>query len=242
MTMKHKDGPSPGDAFIDAGSLLTFVPELPTVHREDVLDSTLLAQLAADNKFSRFTAPADWFNFYWSTLGKLAWHSTYGSHGTYQPTGTTFTLEKLVLELLVGKIAAADFDRVEAALRVYNQLPDDDQRVIIYTKFSYTKFSYADNAVSLQVGVAGDAPQLTLLAVILQTQQDITSLFTDELLVSELLGDIMTYSYQAQLNEEGYAPNRAAVIKKLGARRAELILDLYGEPLKRALVQIDLSS
>lgn len=225
--MKRKNEPSPGDAFVDAGSLLTFVPELPTEGREDVLDSTLLAQLAADKQFSRFTAPADWFNFYWSTLGKLAWHSTHESHRPYQPAGTTFTLEKLVLELLAGKITAADLDRVEDALRVYNQLPDGERRVIVYTEFSY-----ADGAVNLQVGVTGDAPQLTLLAVILQTQQVITSLFTDELLVSALLGDVMTYYYQAQLNEESYAPMRDAVIAKLGARRAELILDLYAEPLK----------
>lgn len=236
--MKHKNGPSPGDAFVDAGSLLTFEPELPTEHREDVLDSTLLAQLAADKKFSRFTAPADWFNLYWSTLGNLAWHCTQVSHVSYQPD-TPFTLEKLVLERL-GMITPGDFDRVKAALQGYNQLPDDDQRVIIYTKFSY-----ADNVVHLQVGVAGverDAPQLTMVAVLLRTQQAIKSLFTDELLVSELLGDIRTYSYQAQLNEKVYARTRATVIKKLGARRAELILDLYAEPLKRALVQIDLEA
>ncbi|MFD1052187.1 hypothetical protein ACFQ1S_44740, partial [Kibdelosporangium lantanae] len=42
-------------------------------HAEDVLNSLLLAQLVADRKASRFTAPASWVQEFESVLATIGW-------------------------------------------------------------------------------------------------------------------------------------------------------------------------
>ena len=62
-----------GEGFVDAGSLVCFNSDVHSQQKEDVLESTLLAQLAANKKYDRFAAPKNWYVFYNKVLGKVGW-------------------------------------------------------------------------------------------------------------------------------------------------------------------------
>lgn len=57
-------------AYVDAGSLVSFVAGVSGQHKSDALNSTLLAQLAANKKFDREKQTVEWYDFYKNRLGK----------------------------------------------------------------------------------------------------------------------------------------------------------------------------
>lgn len=77
--------PAP-EVYVVSGNLISAVSSVasPTV-LDDILDSNLLCQLAADKKFgSRFIDPATWLDFYRTSLGKVFWKIT-NSHTVNYP-------------------------------------------------------------------------------------------------------------------------------------------------------------
>lgn len=56
-----------------AGSFIAFAPGMSAQHRQDVLESLLLAQLAANAKAERHKDPIAWFRAYSSVLEQAAW-------------------------------------------------------------------------------------------------------------------------------------------------------------------------
>jgi len=67
--------PQPASANVDAASVVTFVDGLSGQQKEDVLNSTLLAQLAANRKHDRERDTAGWYEVYRTVLEKVGWAS-----------------------------------------------------------------------------------------------------------------------------------------------------------------------
>jgi hypothetical protein len=219
--MPYQSNPSPKAAFVDAGALLSFVSSVPDQKRDDTLNSILLAQLAADKKWSRFDQPDLWYGFYSDTLSNLAWQVIKSYKNHYTPLASTFKLEEVILDLLREKVSAEELDLVEVTITTLEDLPDDDKRVDVYGAFSHTL-----HVVDLQVGVMSFSENLWMARVVFETEQDVKRLFGQEFFVSKLVGEIDTVIYNAALNEDLYASVRDSVIVKLGRKRTELILSL----------------
>lgn len=60
-------------SYVASGMLFAFPSNLPDEFRNDILNSMLLAQLAADRPFDRNSQLEDWMTFFSSTLGHLHW-------------------------------------------------------------------------------------------------------------------------------------------------------------------------
>jgi len=52
------------EGFVDTGSVVCFNSNVQLQQRDDVLESTLLAQLAANKKYDRFTDSTEWYKFH----------------------------------------------------------------------------------------------------------------------------------------------------------------------------------
>lgn len=223
--MTNAKGSSRATGFVDAGALFSFVPAVTDRSRSDVMDSVLLAQLAADKKLSRFTKPDDWYNFYVEILGDLTWQITAFRIEQLTPPGSTFTLEDIVLGGLQGIVTSEEIDIVRQTIRTFNELPEEDPRVSVYEEFSRSS-SLSSFIVDLQAGVTNGSSILSTVVIVLETEQEINGLFKETFLVPKLVGKVRTLSYRGALNEKAYASLRDAVIAKLGSKRSELILDL----------------
>ena len=93
-------------AFVDAGSLVSFVSNISSQNRQDVLDSTLLAQLAADHAYDRQKDTQDWYHKYVEVLSKVGWVIQSFEFQKYDQTGATLEISAaiiLVIESLVNK-------------------------------------------------------------------------------------------------------------------------------------------
>lgn len=59
--------------FVDAGSVVCFNSNIQLQQRDDVLESSLLAQLAANKQYDRFTDFNEWYKFYDKAMAEIGW-------------------------------------------------------------------------------------------------------------------------------------------------------------------------
>ena len=111
--MSHKSA----KGFVDAGRLVPFTNELSGQHKSDVLNSTLLAQRAADRKkYNRVTNTDEWYKFYVSVLGKLGWVIQNEVFEEYNTSGQSLQVSTALLDILQGILTENELDVVKRTL------------------------------------------------------------------------------------------------------------------------------
>jgi len=103
-------------ADIDAGSLVSFVGGVSGLHKSDVLNSTLLAQLAASKKFDRYTQTEDWYKFYTDVLANVGWVMPSFVFRKYEPSGDSLVLSDAILQILTAITTGDELEVLKAAL------------------------------------------------------------------------------------------------------------------------------
>lgn len=99
-------------ASIAGHSVVSFVSGLSQQNREDVLNSTLLMQLAASKAFDKAQQREEWFRFYTEGLGKLGWTVSNSSIERYVPKRDTFTMDQVALDIIEATVGGAGFEPV----------------------------------------------------------------------------------------------------------------------------------
>ena len=206
--------------YVDAGTLPAFVADVPELYRQDLLNSTLLGQLAADKLYSRTAQPQEWYKHYFATLGRVGWNCDTFDFKPLRLDTATFTFEEIALRLIAKKVTATELALATKALRSLRDLPDDDPRVIVFNGNTHSK-----SAVNAQVSVRTPSVMVNV-GLVFTTGQEVTSLLVEEFETQRLDGDIQTLVQVTTLNELIYTTVRKSVIEKLGPRRKKLILEL----------------
>jgi hypothetical protein len=75
-------GPQPHSAYVAAASVVSFADGVTGQQKEDLLNSTLLAQLGANHRFDREKDTLNWYGAYRTVLWGIGWHSETGSART----------------------------------------------------------------------------------------------------------------------------------------------------------------
>jgi hypothetical protein len=68
-------GPQPHSAYVAAASVVSFADGVTGQQKEDLLNSTLLAQLAANHRFDREKDTLNWYEAYRTVLQGVGWRS-----------------------------------------------------------------------------------------------------------------------------------------------------------------------
>src|SRR3984957_624544 len=68
-------GPQPHSSFVAAASIVSFADGVSGQQKEDLLNSTLLAQLVANRRCDRERDTLNWYDAYRSVLRGVGWHS-----------------------------------------------------------------------------------------------------------------------------------------------------------------------
>ena len=209
-------------AFVDGGSLVAFVAGVSGQNREDVLNSTLLAQLAADKAHSREDDVMSWYSFYSNVLGKVGWVTQGYNWEKYTSKKMSFTMDEAVLELAATALTGQEELAVGAALDAMRKLPKEDGRIKLFDHSSSS-----DQAGNFQISVCsednGAVAMKTMAFYYDAEQQDTTVLFFNFNSASTTL----TQATNAQtLNSQVYANVRDNVVTKLGDKAKSFVLDL----------------
>ncbi|WP_175653387.1 hypothetical protein [Pseudomonas sp. Marseille-P9899] len=106
------DSAETDSASIAGHSVVSFVSGLSQQNREDVLNSTLLMQLAASKAFDKAQQREEWFRFYTEGLGKLGWTVSNSSIERYVPRRETFTMDQVALDIIEATMGGGGFEPV----------------------------------------------------------------------------------------------------------------------------------
>ena len=110
---------------VDAGSLVSFVNDIGEQERADVLNSTLLAQLASDKKFDREKDTKNWYNFYRTVLSNVGWVVQEFHFEEYKSKSASLQISKVIIEILADLVTENELAAVQ---RVMESLENPDNK------------------------------------------------------------------------------------------------------------------
>ena len=210
------------EGYVDDGSLISFVSGVSGQSRADVLNSTLLAQLAANKKYDRWKDTKDWYEFYVNVLENVGWVLQSFEFSEYQAHGATLEVDKAVLEILA---AIASQDQIAVATETMNALKalsSDDGKVVLFSTASSSlgSGSFQINAVNETNG----AVAMGLGAFYFNSTQSTTRFLWFTYDSSDM--DLFKAAQSVTLNLQIYDKVRQAVIDKLGQNATTFVADL----------------
>ena len=112
-----KNGAAKKQGFVDGGSLISFVSGITPAARHDVLNSTLLAQLAASAKYDRVKDTKDWYGFYVHVLGVLGWVMQDFEFEQYSTSGSMVKVSDAVLDVAKGILSSSEIKVLETTIQ-----------------------------------------------------------------------------------------------------------------------------
>jgi hypothetical protein len=208
--------------YVDAGSLISFVAGIPLQHKQDVLNSTLLAQLAANAKYNREKETKEWYAWYREVLENVGWVIGKFTFTDYESSGVEFTADKVILKILEAIATGNDLAVVAATMEALNSLGDEDPAVKIFETSSHTA-----NEGAFQIGAAAESDGVVVLKVgafFFTTTQTVTRILWfrfESGTTSFAKGDEVI-----NLDDQIYAQVRELVIEKLGDRAITFVKQL----------------
>jgi hypothetical protein len=210
------------EGYVDKGSVVAFVAGVSTQNKADVLNSTLLAQLAADKKFDREAKVLDWYKFYGSVLEKVGWVVQGYNWSDYKSQKMSFTMDEAVLEIVAAAFTGEGAAVVAATLDALRKLPKQDGRLQLFNHSS-TAAKEGNFQISACSEKDGSVAMNTAAFYFNSNKQ-----VTDVLFFTFASSDVkLTKSLQGQtLNTEVYAKVRNDVLSKLGNNASTFVLNL----------------
>jgi hypothetical protein len=220
VRLSTKDDEKAG--YVDAGSLVSFVAGVSAQHKSDVLNSTLLAQLAANKKYDREEQTVEWYKFYRTVLENVGWVVSGFNFTKFKGEGSTFTADKVIAEILKTIATREDKQVIDATIAALKALDDGDGRLIIWNQNS-TKLKKGNFQISA-CAESGGVVVMKLGAFYFSTDKTVTRVLWFAFSSSK------TEMYQGgqaiNLNEDVYKGVRQTVIDKLGGKAEAFVGDL----------------
>ncbi|KAI0656463.1 hypothetical protein C8Q70DRAFT_1056690 [Cubamyces menziesii] len=213
-----EDQPS---AAVDAGSSVSFVGDLPLAMRSDVLNSTLLAQLAANKKYDRQKQTTEWYDYYKTVLETVGWVVEGFSLGAQSDASSYGSVDKLLLKLAATYLTNAEFGLFETMIESLKDDKNGDQVKLFDSQ------AKSFNEANFQLGVASNAQGNAQFKIGVYTYS-----------ASENIDRVLFYTFGHQsvsfyagsqtmvLDEDVYSQVREAVLEKLGSNAVNLVDDI----------------
>ncbi len=198
-----------------AGSLVAFAPGVSALHRQDVLQSLLLAQLAANAKAERHKDPGAWFQAYRGVLEQVAWVLEASSTTTrYLPQVSRFSATTVVNDVFRRQVAADELAHVTDVVNNYRADLNGASQLVFECP------SHSGGIGNFQVALAREENSvlsLRIAQVSFNAPQHVTRLMLEE----------FTNTAQFKVgfldliqNEEVYAKLRSTIATKVESRFA----------------------
>lgn len=205
------------------GSTVSFVSGFPTVQKNDVLNSTLLAQLAANFAYDRETETEQWYRKYLEVLENVGWVLQGFAFAKYNSASASFTMDKVVLTIIAALATQVQLAVVTATLNALRQAGDSDKALEVFDAGGSS-----GPAGNFQISGATCDPDkntsMTLGSFYFRTTEHRARFLFWEW---NSQSTNMYYSSQSvTLNDQIYATVRQAVIDKLGENALKYVADI----------------
>ena len=215
-------GTGAGHCNVIDGSLAATSHEMTEQQVQDVTDSTLLAQLAANKKFNRFEDPENWYKFYMNVLSNIGWTLESFRWNEYESSQASFKLSQVTLELLSSMVGGevAIMNVVKAAIDALAASPEG---VSLYDS----------------CGTSGDDGNFQILPCINKMGQICLPLLCYHFKADRHVNNFFFFSWSHEsislfyatqkcvLNEKAYSKVRKAVADKIADKIGDYVKHLF---------------
>lgn len=209
-------------AYVVGGSIISFVEGVDSQSTQDVVNSTLLAQLAADKKVDRYKQQMDWYNFYIDVISKLGWQRERPEFNPFHPEGNPFSLEDVLTEIGGSLLNSEGEAILKKTIQTIKSLEQGNQNVRLFETSSHSQ----QNS-NFQIGIVnspGGAVSMDMMAFSVSSTVNIPDLWGGSFSSADTTFNVA--KLRLRLNQGLYASVRNSVISKLGSRTYDSVKDL----------------
>lgn len=209
-------------AAVDAGSLVSFVGGISGLHKSDVLNSTLLAQLAATKQYDRYTQTRQWYEFYTNVLANVGWVMPGFVYRRYEPSGSSLILSDAVIKILSAIATGDEMKVVMEALSGLRDNPNNEGPLVLFDHQSFPEQLGTFQVFPVSVD-RGDVV-MALAALEFQAEKHVTRFLWWSW--TSMNVKLFESAQKGVLNEDIYSQVRQDVIDKLGDNAKKFIHDI----------------
>lgn len=209
-------------ASVDAGSLISFVAGLTAQQKSDTLNSTLLAQLAANKKYDREKQTQEWYKFYRNVLENVGWVIQEFSFSKFEAGGSTASVDEVVINVLSAIASGNELAVAISMVQAMKKLPTSDGRAVLWEQESHNA-----SQGNFQIGTAVDSSGVVVMklgAFHFTTKEEVTRVLWFKWSGSQ--SQMYKATQSINLNNDVYSRVRQQVIDKLGDRATQFVADL----------------
>jgi N-acetyl-anhydromuramyl-L-alanine amidase AmpD len=206
-------------SFLNARSLVSFVSDVNGQRRDDVLNSVLLAQLAANRQFPAEDQLLDWYKAFVGVLNKIGWVIEEAEFSTFESSGTVFDVQNAIIDILTTAFGGSFMALITRTLSAIKGLSDSNGKIT-----AFEKNTHSISKGGFQIGLVKEENNTVYLQIgtfMLTSSNEIR-----RILFFKSTNDKTSLSYCSRtgtLNEEVYATIRSSVQQKLGLKADEFI-------------------
>ncbi|WP_397450114.1 hypothetical protein [Pseudomonas sp. NA-150] len=222
------------ELIVNGGCLLFFLDAQSLHSKNDVVNSTLYAQLAASKKHSKFSAYDDWRERYLAASLRFGWMLKASESISQRMTGqASRTLWDWIRDKLPAFVSATEIKLGEEAARQrYHDFPNQPAIGLLAQQVLQSTIAPVLNqpqamTVALQLGLVGPGATLTLVQIKFVSHQRLTPGFLFEPLIpASIVGNVELSFYSMQLMDLAYSPFRETFETALEGLRSNLVCPL----------------
>lgn len=220
-------------SLVAGSSLIVAAENVPAKTREDLVNCTLFAQLAASGEVPDPKKVMDWYGAYFRWLAVLGWSQSDRQFQDYRFSGQHAEAHKAigkVLAALLGPQAAA-LVVVQAALEALQEMNENSPWLTLFDRQSRVEKSARFQVATAQVGASG-LIQTGLVGFSLKAKSQLT-----QVLFFKFASGSTKLQYaagQATIYEAALAEQRAQVAARLSDYRKQLVGEVKLPPLPGA--------
>ncbi len=164
------------EAFLSNKSVISFVSDVSGQNRDDVLSSTLLAQLAADAAFPEPENVLQWYGRYEDVLTNIGWVMQNKVESSFKSNKSLFEIQEAILEVLGSAVVGGPQAAIiQSTLNALKSMADKEGMIEIFRR-NVTNNNNSHFQVSA-VDETNGAVAMGLGGFMLNTTERITRLF-----------------------------------------------------------------
>jgi hypothetical protein len=199
-------------SFLSDKSLVSFVSGVSGQNRNDILNSTLLAQLAANKKVAIEDDVLGWYRVFTEVLTKIGWQVENAEINKFESKHNLVEVENVIIDILTAAFGAGSIAIITSTLNALKNMSEkNDQKILAFEKnthslskgcFQVALATEENGAVAMQIGT-----------FLLTAANDIK-----KILFVKIEKDRTTLEYssrKATLNTQVYDSVRETVLQKL---------------------------
>lgn len=207
--------------FLSDKSIISFVSDVSAQNRNDILNSTLLAQLAANKTHSLESDMQQWYQAFISVLNKVGWVVEAGEVNKFESKDSVFEVENVIIDILTAAFGSSYITIIKKVLESFKAMSENN-KIKVFEKNTHTL-----SKGCFQIGLASEkngAVSMQLGTFLLTSTNEIK-----KILFVKIAKDKTSLAYssrQATFNQEVYAAARQAILTKLSSDITDYVAEL----------------